>query len=59
MLLDFVPVVSSIALPEIHPNVIEQAKLQSAVAPSAKLFYYLGQCLAKWERGLELLRSAR
>ena len=39
-----------------HPNVIEQAKLQSAVAArSAKLFYYLGQCLAKWERGL--LRS--
>ena len=42
-----------------HPNVIEQAKLQSPVAArSAKLFYYLGQCLAKWERGLELLRSA-
>ena len=41
-----------------HPNVIEQAKLQSPVAArSAKLFYYLGQCLAKWERGLELLRS--
>ena len=33
-----------------HPNVIEQAKLQSPVAArSAKLFYYLGQCLAKWE----------
>ena len=31
-----------------HPNVIEQAKLQSPVAArSAKLFYYLGQCLAK------------
>ena len=43
-----------------HPNVIEQAKLQSPVAArSAKLFYYLGQCLAKWERGLELLRSVR
>ena len=41
-----------------HPNVIEQAKLQSPVAArSAKLFYYLGQCLAKWERGLDLLRS--
>ena len=41
-----------------HPNFIEQAKLQSPVAArSAKLFYYLGQCLAEWERGLELLRS--
>ena len=43
-----------------HPNVIEQAKLQSPVAArSAKLFYYLGQCLAKWERGHELLRSGK
>ena len=41
-----------------YSNVMEQAKLQSPVAArSAKLFYYLGQCLAKWERGLELLRS--
>ena len=41
-----------------HPNVVEQAKLQSPVAArSAKLFYYLGQCLAKWERELELLGS--
>ena len=39
-----------------HPNVIARAKLQSPVA-AAKLFYYLGQCLAKWKRGLELLRS--
>ena len=35
----------------------EQAKLQSPVAARSKLFYYLVQCLAKWKRGLELLRS--
>ena len=37
---------------------IEQASLAADVAArSAKLFYYLTQSLAKWERGLELLRS--
>ena len=41
-----------------HPHEIVQAKLAKDVAArSAKLFYYLGQSLAKWERGLELLRS--
>ena len=37
---------------------ILQTKLPSdAAARSSKLFYYLTQSLAKWERGLELLRS--
>ncbi|CAE7690609.1 unnamed protein product, partial [Symbiodinium necroappetens] len=37
---------------------IDQASLAADVAArSAKLFYYLTQSLAKWERGLELLRS--
>ncbi|CAE7458441.1 GIP, partial [Symbiodinium microadriaticum] len=37
---------------------IDQASLAANVAArSAKLFYYLTQSLAKWEKGLELLRS--
>ena len=37
---------------------ILQTKLPSdTAARSSKLFYYLTQSLAKWERGLELLRS--
>ena len=37
---------------------IDQSSLAADVAArSAKLFYYLTQSLAKWERGLELLRS--
>ena len=37
-------------------------RLISTLAPaiavrSAKLFFYLQQCFAKWDRGLELLRS--
>ena len=37
---------------------IDQSSLGADVAArSAKLFYYLTQSLAKWERGLELLRS--
>ena len=37
---------------------IVQTKLPSdTAARSSKLFYYLTQSLAKWERGLELLRS--
>ena len=37
---------------------ILQTKLPSDIAArSSKLFYYLTQSLAKWERGLELLRS--
>ena len=43
-----------------HTEVIQQAYLAGPVAArSAKLFYYLGQCLAKWERGLELRVSKR
>ncbi len=41
-----------------HDQEISQVKLAKDVAArSSKLFYYLGQSLAKWERGLELLRS--
>ena len=35
---------------------ILQTKLPSDTATSSKLFYYLTQSLAKWERELELLR---
>ena len=37
---------------------INQSTLAPAIAArSAKVFYYLQQCFAKWDRGLELLRS--
>ena len=37
---------------------INQSPLAPAiVARSAKVFYYLQQCFAKWDRGMELLRS--
>ena len=37
---------------------INQSTLAPATAArSAKVFYYLQQCFAKWDRGLELLRS--
>ena len=37
---------------------INQSILAPAIAArSAKVFYYLQQCFAKWDRGLELLRS--
>ena len=40
------------------PNEIQQVSLPSDTAGrSAKLFYLLQQALAKWDRGLEILRS--
>ena len=40
------------------PNEIQQVSLPSdTVGRSAKLFYLLQQALAKWDRGLESLRS--
>ena len=50
--------VNELKLCRSYATEINQSTLAPAIAArSAKVFYYLQQCFAKWDRGLELLRS--
>ena len=42
---------------KVKHEILQKDLCVEVAARSAKLFYYLTQALAKWERGLELLRS--